>query len=63
MHLKKLFAELVCCKCLRNITDELSIDAYSVDPEQTAPFAMEVSLTFQQTSKAEDFCCDWCIKG
>ena len=31
------FAEEVCCKKLPSITDELSIEAYSVDPEQTAP--------------------------
>ena len=30
-------AEVVCCKYLPNITDELSIEANSVDPEQTAP--------------------------
>ena len=30
-------AEVVCCKYLPNITDELSIGANSVDPEQTAP--------------------------
>ena len=36
MHLKMLSAEVVCCKLLPNITDELSIEANSVDPEQTA---------------------------
>ena len=30
-------AEVVCCKYLPNITDELSIEANKVDPEQTAP--------------------------
>ena len=30
-------AEVVCCKKLPYITDELSIEANSVDPEQTAP--------------------------
>ena len=30
-------AEVVCCKLLPNITDELSIEANTVDPEQTAP--------------------------
>ena len=30
-------AEVVCCKKLPNITAELSIEANSVDPEQTAP--------------------------
>ena len=32
-----LSAEVVCCKYLPNITDKLSIEANSVDPEQTAP--------------------------
>ena len=32
-----LSAEVVCCKSLPNITDEFSIEAYSMDPEQTAP--------------------------
>ena len=53
MHLKMLSAEVVCCKLLPSITDGLSIEAYSVDPEQTTPigavwsgstlFAIEVS--------------------
>ena len=30
-------AEVVCCKYLPNITDKLSKEANSVDPEQTAP--------------------------
>ena len=30
-------AEVVCCKQLPSITDELSMEANSVDPEQTAP--------------------------
>ena len=37
MHLKMLSADVICCKKLPNITDELSIEANSVDPEQTAP--------------------------
>ena len=37
MHLKMSSAEVVCCKYLPNITDELSIEANSVDPEQTVP--------------------------
>ena len=37
MHLKMSSAEIVCCKQLPNISDELSIEANSVDPEQTAP--------------------------
>ena len=37
MHLKMLSAEIVCCKYLPNISDELSIEANSVDPELTAP--------------------------
>ena len=37
MHLKMSSAEVVCCKKLPKTTDELSIEANSVDPEQTAP--------------------------
>ena len=37
MHLKMFSAEVVCCKKLCNITDKLSIEANSMDPEQTAP--------------------------
>ena len=37
MHLKMSSAEVVCCKKFPNITDELSIEANSEDPEQTAP--------------------------
>ena len=37
MHLKKWSAEVVCCKLLPSITDELSREAKGVDPEQTAP--------------------------
>ena len=36
MHLKMSSAEVVCCKSLPNITEELSIEANSMDPEQTA---------------------------
>ena len=37
MHLKMSSAEVVCFKNLPNITDDLSIEANSVDQEQTAP--------------------------
>ena len=37
MHQKMSSAEVACCKKLPNITDELSIEANSVDSEQTAP--------------------------
>ena len=30
-------AEVACCKKLPSISDKLSIEANSVDPEQTAP--------------------------
>ena len=36
MHLIMSSAEVVSCKKLPSITDELSIEANSVDPEQTA---------------------------
>ena len=59
MYLKMLSAEVVCCKQLPNITDELSIEANSV----STLFAIEASQLFQQTRKADDFCCDCRIKG
>ena len=37
MHLKMSSAEVVCCEYLPSISDELSIEANSMDPEQTAP--------------------------
>ena len=37
MHLKMSSAEVVCCKKMPNITDVFSIEANSVDPEQTVP--------------------------
>ena len=37
MPLKMSSAEVVCCKKLPSITGELSIEANSLDPEQTAP--------------------------
>ena len=37
MHVKMSSAEDVCCKWLPNITDKLSIETNSMDPEQTAP--------------------------
>ena len=53
-----LSAEVVCCKKVPYITDGLSIEANSVDPEQTAPigaiwsgstlFGIKASLTSQQ---------------
>ena len=37
MHLKMSSVKVVCRKQLPSITDKLSIEANSVDPEQTAP--------------------------
>ena len=37
MHLKMLSAEVICCKQLPSITDELSLEANIMDPGQTAP--------------------------
>ena len=40
-----------------------------MDPDQTAPisestlFVGKASKTFQQTTKADEFCCDWRFKG
>ena len=40
MHLKISSAEVICCKKLPSITDKLSIEANSVDHEQTAPMLL-----------------------
>ena len=34
-----------------------------MDPDQTAPilFVGKASKTFQQTTEADKFCCDWCF--
>ena len=37
MYLKMSSAEVICYKLLPNITEGLSIEANSLDPEQTAP--------------------------
>ena len=37
MHLKMSSAEVTCCKLLPDITDQLGIEANSLDPKQTAP--------------------------
>ena len=37
MQLKMSSAEVVCCKWFPNVTEELSIEANSMDQEQTAP--------------------------
>ena len=37
MYLKMSSAEVICCKLLPIITDQLGIEGNSVDPEQTAP--------------------------
>ena len=34
MHLKMSSAEVVCCKYLPNITDELSVEANNMESEQ-----------------------------
>ena len=49
------------------------METNSVDPDQTAPigavwsestlFDGKASKTFQQTTKAVQFCCDWQFKG
>ena len=68
MHLKMSSAEVVCCKLLPNNTDELSIEANSVDPEQSSLIWVHTVchrgfLHISADEKADDFCCDWRIKG
>ena len=49
MHLKMSSAEVVCCKLLPNFTDVLSIEANSVDRDQTAPIEAN-SVDLEQTA-------------
>ena len=63
-------SKVVCC-IFTNITilTNLSIETNSVGPDQTAPtravlsgstlFVKKVSEIFQQTTKTDDFYCDW----
>ena len=61
MHLKMLPAYVVCCIYLLSLFTNVSIEANSVDPYQTAVcfrstlFAKEASKTFQQMTKQTAF--------
>ena len=63
MHLKMSSAEVACCKYLPNITDELSVEANNVDLEQIYRSSLIWVHTVCIRGKADDFCCDWRIKG
>ena len=64
-------AQAVCCKYFLTLFTYVSIEANSVDPDQTVPlgavwsgsslFDQEASKTFQQTPKADNFCCNLAI--
>ena len=75
-RLKKNAPENVVCirhllHIFTNIIDECKLEANGVDPDETAPvgavlsgftlFDQEASKTFQQTTKADNLCCDWCF--
>ena len=64
MHLKMSSVEVLCCKQLHSITDKLSIEANSVDTEQTAPRSILIwvhtvchrgFLNISADEKADDF--------
>ena len=64
MHLKMSSAEVVCCEELPNITDELSIEANSVDHEQEQSDLGPHCLPKRFLNiSADDCCCDWSTKG
>ena len=60
-------AKAVCCIYLLTLLINVSTQANSVDPDQTAPvgavwsgstlFDQEASKIFQQMAKAAEFCC------
>ena len=67
MHLKMSSAKVICCKWFPSITDEFSIEANSVDSEQSVPIGAVLSgytvfhrgfLNISADEKADDFCCD-----
>ena len=69
-HPKIPSAFVVCCKFLLHYFTRLSIEINSVDPDQIGAvwsestlFVGKASKTFQQTTKAVEFCCDWRFKG
>ena len=49
MHRKMSSAEVVCCKELPTISDEISIEANSEDPEQTAPIEWLYTTFYSKT--------------
>ena len=61
MKLKLSSANVVCFIYLLTLLTNVSIEANSVDPDQTAPtlFDQKASEIFQQTTKIDVFCCDW----
>ena len=73
MHLKMTSAEVICCIYLLTLLTNVSVEANSVEPDQTAPVGavwsgstlsdQEASKTFQQTTKADNFCSDWRFKS
>ena len=67
MNKKYCMLSLLLHKFDNNIVNVI-MEANYVDPNQTAPtgsilFVKEACKTFQQTTKVEDFCCDWRLKG
>ena len=68
MHLKMSSAEVLCCKKLPNITDELSKEANSVDPEQCSLIWVHnvchrSYLNISSDEKSRRLLLHWRIKG
>ena len=65
MHMKMSLLKWSIANNDLKLLTNLSIEANSVDQDQTAPHCLSYRLieTFQQTAKADDFCCDWRFWG
>ena len=73
MYPKMMSVLVVCCTYLITEKVNISVEANSVNPDETAPtgtvlsestlFAKEVSKTFQQKAKADDFAVIGALRG
>ena len=58
-----LSAQVICSIYLLSLLTNVSIEAKGRDLDQTVPVEQKSYKTLQQTTKAEDICCDWCFNS
>ena len=68
IHLKMQSAFVVRCKFLLTLFNKVKYrdkkcGPRSADCSESTLFVGKASKTFQQTTKADEFCCDWLLKG